>query len=98
MENVWITLPEVSNAATNIRNINASLDETLTSVSRMMADLSNFWRGTAGETIVQRFNNFANRFINESETIDRYANFLDYTVSSYDSLESTITSNASNFE
>lgn len=98
MNDIRITLPEVSNSAANIRNINSNMDEVLTNVSRMMSELSGFWKGTAGETIVQRFNKFANRFIDESETIEEYAKFLDYTVSSYDSLESTITSNASNFE
>ena len=98
MEDIRITLPEVSNCASSIRNINAGMDDVLNGVSRMMSDLSSVWKGNAGETIVQRFNKFANRFLEESETIEEYAKFLDYTVSSYDSLESTITSNASNFE
>lgn len=98
MEDIRITLPEVSNAAANLRNINANLDEVLSNVSKMMLDLNVVWKGTAGETIVTRFQKFANRFIDESETIEEYAKFLDYTVSSYDSLESTITSNATNFE
>ena len=98
MEDIRITLPEVSNAATTLRNINTNLDEILSNVSKMMLDLNVVWKGTAGETIVTRFQKFANRFIDESETIEEYAKFLDYTVSSYDSLESTITSNATNFE
>ena len=98
MEDIRITLPEVSNAAASLRNINTNLDEVLSNVSKMMLDLNVVWKGTAGETIVTRFQKFANRFIDESETIEEYAKFLDYTVSSYDSLESTITSNATNFE
>lgn len=98
MEDIRITLPEVSNAAATLRNINTNLDEVLSNVSKMMLDLNVVWKGTAGETIVTRFQKFANRFIDESETIEEYAKFLDYTVSSYDSLESTITSNATNFE
>ena len=98
MEDIRITLPEVSNAAVTLRNINTNLDEVLSNVSKMMLDLNVVWKGTAGETIVTRFQKFANRFIDESETIEEYAKFLDYTVSSYDSLESTITSNATNFE
>ena len=98
MEDIRITLPEVSNAAASLRNINTNLDEVLSNISKMMLDLNVVWKGTAGETIVTRFQKFANRFIDESETIEEYAKFLDYTVSSYDSLESTITSNATNFE
>lgn len=98
MDDIKITLPEVSNSAATLRSINSNLDDVLNQTSRLMTGLNDFWKGTAGETIVQRFNKFANRFIDESETIEEYAKFLDYTVSSYDSLESTITTNASNFE
>ena len=98
MENIRITLSKVSGAATAIRNINSNMDDVLNNVKKMMNDLSGVWKGTAGETIVRRFNKFATKFIDESETIEEYAKFLDYTVSSYDSLESTLTSNASNFE
>lgn len=98
MENIKITLPEVSTSASNIRSINASLDDTLNNVNKMMNDLSSVWQGTAGETIVNKFRSFSRKFIDESETIEEYAKFLDYTVSSYDSLESTLTSNASSFE
>ena len=98
MEDIRITLPEVSNCAANLRNINAGLDEVLNTINKLMIDLSGVWKGTAGEAIVERFQKFSGRFIDESETIEEYAKFLDYTVSSYDSLESTITANASNFE
>ncbi len=98
MEDIRITLPDVSSAASTLRSINASLDDTLNSVSKMMNDLSSIWKGTAGEAIVQRFQKFSSRFIDESETIEEYAKFLDYTVSSYDSLESTLSNNANNFD
>lgn len=98
MDNIRITLPEVSASAANIRSINASMDDILNSVSKYMNDLQAVWKGTAGEEIVSRFKRFSSRFINESETIEEYAKYLDYTVSSYDSLESSLTTNASNFE
>ncbi len=98
MDNIRITLPEVSASAANIRSINASMDDILNSVSKYMNDLQAVWKGTAGEEIVSRFKRFSSRFIDESETIEEYAKYLDYTVSSYDSLESSLTTNASNFE
>lgn len=55
MEDIRITLADVSSAAGTMRSINASLDDTLNSVSKMMNDLSSVWKGTAGEAIVQRF-------------------------------------------
>lgn len=98
MDKIKITLPEVSSSASNIRSINASLDEVLSNITKHMNDLSSVWQGTAGETIVSKFQKFTRKFMDESETIEEYAKFLDYTVSSYDSLESTLTSNASSFE
>lgn len=98
MENIKITLPEVSASASNIRSINANLDEVLGNITKHMNDLSSVWQGTAGETIVTKFQKFTRKFMDESETIEEYAKYLDYVTQTYDSLESTLTSNASNFE
>lgn len=97
MDQIKITLPEVSNVAASIRQQNVNLDETLNYVSTIMNELSNVWRSNGQEMLISKFNNFANKFIIESEVIESYARFLDETVSKYDSLESTITANASNF-
>ena len=98
MEEIRISLPEVSETAAQIRNCNASLDEILSSVNRMMNELNSIWISDGQEMLLSRFQKFAARFIDESEVIESYAQFLDNTVSDYDSLETTITANASNFE
>lgn len=98
MEELRISLPEVSATASQIRAFNTNLDETLSQVNRMMNDLNSVWLSEGEETLLARFQKFANKFLNESEIIENYARFLDDTVSSYDSLESTIVANASNFE
>ena len=95
---IKITMPEVSNTAGQMRNLNNQLDDTLKAISNMMNELSSVWDSEGAETIIARFKKFANRFVIESETIEDYCKFLDLTVQSYDSLESTITANASNFE
>lgn len=97
MEQIKITLPEVSNIAGQIRNYNANLDETLSYVSKIMNELNSIWMSDGEEMLLGRFQRFATRFIDESEVIESYAKFLDDTVSKYDSLESTIVANASNF-
>jgi len=97
MDEIRITLADVSNASANIKSINMNLDDTLATISRTMSELNSVWKGNAGETIVSNFNKFANRFIDESEVINDYAKYLDFTVSTYDSLESAITTNATNF-
>jgi len=98
MDYINITLPEISNVAAQIRNYNANLDEILAYVNKNMNDLNSVWKSEGEEVLIQRFQKFATKFIEESEVIESYAKFLDKTVADYDSLESTIVSNASNFE
>ena len=98
MDTINISLSEVANTASEIRRINANLDDTLAYVSKMMNELNAVWISEGAETLMSKFLGFSKRFVVESETIESYANYLDFTVSSYDTLESTITSNAANFE
>ncbi len=97
MDNIRITLPEVSETASQIRNYNSNLDEILSFVSKTMNELNSIWESDCQEMLLSRFQRFATRFIDESEVIESYARFLDSTVSDYDSLESTIVANASSF-
>ena len=96
-EQIRITLPEVSNTAVQIRACNSNLDDTLSYVYRTMNELDSVWDSDGERTLLNRFRIFSQRFTDESETIETYASFLDRTVASYDTLESTIVANAENF-
>lgn len=98
MNEIKITLPEVAQTAVQIRTYNASLDEILAHVSKMMNELNSIWLSEGEEMLLGRFQRFATKFVDESEVIESYARFLDNTVSDYDSLESSIVANASNFD
>lgn len=98
MDNIKITMPEVSNTAASIRSLSTQLDEILSSCLNSMNELSSIWLSEGADTIIERFKKFSNRFTLESDTIEEYCKFLDLTAQSYDSIESTITSNASSFE
>lgn len=98
MANIQISLQEVSDAASKIRNLNNSMYEDLQDMKKDMNLLSGNWISDASEAIRSQFNLFANRFERQKETIDKYAEFLDLTVTYYDSLETTITSNANNMQ
>lgn len=98
MEHLKISLPEVSTTASQIRAYNSKLDDTLSYVSKVMNELNSVWLSNGEEALLARFQKFSQKFINESEIIENYARFLDDTVASYDSLESTILANASNFD
>ena len=95
---IKITMSDVSATSANIRSLNAQMDETLNSISHEMNELNSIWQSDGANQIIAKFRTFANRFINESETIEEYCKFLDLTVNTYGSLESTITGNANNFE
>ena len=98
MNEIKITLPEVADTAVMIRNYNATLDSILSYVSKIMNELNSIWMSDGEEMLLARFQRFATKFIDESEVIESYARFLDNTVSDYDSLETSIVANASNFD
>lgn len=97
-DQIKITMPEVSNTAMKMRSLNVQLDDVLKHITNLINDLSSVWQSEGAETYATKFKTFANHFVVESETIEKYCKFLDYTAQSYDSVESTITANAANME
>jgi len=97
MHNIQITLPEVSALAKEMRVLNEQMREVLENTKQQMNALAGVWQSQGAEEIRARFQHFSLRLQQEYDTIERYAKFLDHTVASYDSLESTIKANASTF-
>lgn len=98
MEELHIALEQVSECAQKIRMFNQEMLDTLGRMKEEMNSTSVSWISEGGETIRHRFNQFAARFETQKQLIDTYAAFLDRTVESYASLETTITSNASGMQ
>ena len=98
MDQIKISLAEVSDCASRIRALNQQMYEQLSLMKKDMNDTNVSWISDAGEAIRTRFNQFALRFDKQKEAIDQYVKFLDTTVSNYDTLESTIHSNASSMQ
>jgi uncharacterized protein YukE len=98
MSNIRISLAEVTEAANRIRTLNQSMYEELIAMKKEMDQTGGSWISDAGNEIRSRFEMFAARFDQERSAIDSYAKFLDLTVSSYDTLETTITGNASGIQ
>lgn len=98
MDQIKISLAEVTDCAARIRALNQQMYEQLTLMKKDMNDTNITWISDAGDAIRNRFNQFATRFETQKEAIDQYAKFLDTTVSSYDTLESTIHSNATSMQ
>ena len=98
MANIHISLDEVKQAADELRSLNAAMFEELSDMQKEMNLLDASWISDSSQEIRARFHLLANRFESERERIDEYARFLDLTVESYESLESSITSNASGMQ
>ncbi|MBR3833412.1 MAG: WXG100 family type VII secretion target [Lachnospiraceae bacterium] len=96
-EGIKISLDEVSSTASTIRTLNTSMNATLESIKKEMNNLSSTWQSDAGETIRTRFNTMSASFEEYKKIVDSYATFLDDTVSTYETTENTINSNADAF-
>lgn len=98
IEGIKISLGEVTKTASTIRTLNQSLSSRLDDIKKEMNSLSATWQSDASNTIRNNFNALAPRFDEYKTIIDSYAKFLDATVTSYDSAETAINSNASAFK
>ncbi len=97
MDDIKISLSEVSECVGQLRSLGNQIYDHLQIIKKEMDSLNGSWISESGETIRGKFGVFSNRFEQQREVIQSYAAFLDLTVSSYDSLENTINANASNF-
>lgn len=98
VQGIKISLGEVSNTASTIRNLNTNLDSRLNDIKTEMNALASTWQSDASETIRERFNSLAPKFAEYKTIVDSYAKFLDNTVTSYDTTETAINTNASAFK
>lgn len=98
MSNIQISLQEVQDTANQLRSLNMLMDEELNAMKSEMNRLDSSWISDGSLEIRNKFNLFSSRFEKQKETINQYAKFLDLAVSSYDTLETTITSNASGMQ
>lgn len=98
MANIRISLAEVQEASNRIRNLNANIYDLLQKMKTDMNSLDTSWVSDSGNEIRSRFQLFSNRFETQKEVIDSYAGFLDLVVSTYDTNESTMSSNASGIQ
>ena len=98
MENIRISWNEVRQLASEMREVNQEMIDTLEVTHRKMQSLATIWDSKGSMMIRERFEHFTGRFIEEKAIIDEYVQFLDRTATSYESLETTISQNVSNFE
>ncbi|MDY6063339.1 MAG: pore-forming ESAT-6 family protein [Erysipelotrichaceae bacterium] len=92
-----ISLQEVNDLAANLRQIGNQMHENLMESKNEMNKLDGIWEAESSNTIRERFNLFSQKFDDMKNVIDSYASFLERISNSYDSLETTINLNATNF-
>ena len=97
MDGIKVQLSVLADAAAALRTRNAAMFDLCQQMKKHMNDLSSIWMSDGSEMIRMKFMAFSTQFENSREVIERYAAFLDRVISSYDHIESTITTNASSF-
>lgn len=98
IDGIKISLGEVTKTAGSIRNLNNQLDGKLFEIKKQMNDLSQTWQSDASVTIRDKFNALAPKFEEYKNIVESYAKFLETTVQSYDSAETSVNNNASAFK
>ncbi len=98
MDQILISLDEVSATAGRISQVNQQMYDSLQEMKREMNRLEGSWISDAGNLIVAKFNVFSERFEKQKDVIDAYVKFLNLTVSSYESIESAIKTNATTLQ
>ena len=98
MAGIRISFDEVTAAAAKIRQLNDAIYDHVKSMEREMESLDGTWVSSGSNEIRERFRLFARRFEEQKEVIESYADFLDMTVLSYDTLETVIHANAAEMQ
>lgn len=98
MDQINISLQHVSDSASRMKQLNELMYENLNTMKREMNLLNGNWISDGAEEVRSRFNLLSKHFDTYKSAIESYINYLEFTVSSYDSLETTITSNASTMQ
>lgn len=98
IEGISINLEEVRTTAKTIKSLNSKLATRLDEIKKEINSLESTWQSQASNTIRTNFNKLESKFQECKKIIDSYGTFLETTVDSYTSAESSINSNASAFE
>ena len=97
-----VTPDELRNSAKECRVVNKDLRNTLDDIQKRVNTLaggSGSWLSEAAREISQKLNTFGNKRFPEFESVvESYCVFLDKSAADYDATESTLKSNASQFQ
>lgn len=98
MAGIKISTQVLISTASEVRSLNAKLNEDLASCNTAMNNLESTWQSDAATDIRAAMNNLKPRFDEYQKVIESYAKFLDSTAASYEATEQAVQSNASQFK
>lgn len=99
MADINITFAEVKEKSSALRQLNTNLTEKLGEIQTTINGLSQSWTSDTSETIRQKINDLKTKRFDEYQTIiTEYADFLDKTVETYTTTETTLNNNLAAFE
>lgn len=97
-DSIQISTQVLIDTATEVRSINAAMDEKLKEINKNMNLLEETWKSDAATDIRAAMNNLQPRFEQYKNVVESYAKFLDKTAQSYETTEGVIQTNASAFK
>ena len=98
MAGIKISTQVLTSTASEVRSLNAKLDEDLAACNTAMNNLESTWQSDAASDIRAAMNALKPRFEEYKSVIESYAKFLDATAASYEATEQSVQSNAAQFK
>ena len=90
-----VVFQEVREKAKQLRTYNDTLTETLAAIQTQIKSLEAPWTSDTSDTIRAKIQGMQPKFDSYKEVIESYAAYLDKTAQQYESVESSLNSNAS---
>ena len=93
-----ISLDKLTQTASEVTKLNASLTSRLDEIRTEMKNLSNSWQSDAAEELRKDFESYVPKFEDYKLVVESYATFLKDTVEAYDKTETQLKNNADLFK
>lgn len=97
-DSIKISTQVLKDTAEKVNKINATMDEKLKDINKKMNDLESTWKSDAASDIRAAMNALNPRFEQYKEVVTSYSKFLVTTAQNYETTETTIQNNASQFK
>lgn len=98
MDTLQITLSQLQQTSSSIRQENQQLSSCLQEIYVCMNQLSSEWQSPAAQTIRSKFQSMLPIFDQYRDAVEQYATFLDQTSATYQTMEQQLTTNAQSFQ